>query len=213
MPRCLLLLPRWFLLLLAIPTSAYTPVPTTTKVAISTYAPSSTSSTCFTSFSSANPHWSTVPSSGEFSTSGFGKRTKTSGSGGSYMGNMGSSYGSNINSNEATEASNYQYHVESTGSRLATGRMDGWYGNACHEFSIDAGETKYYAFDSESQGGRAAKGPSIPIDQYDAMATLLPRVNLTLDLWLTLAGLASLFPPSRVLRPGASASTALTGNQ
>ncbi len=90
--------------------------------------------------------------------------------------------------------------------------MDGWYGNACHEFSIGAGETKYYAFDSESQGGRAAaKGPSIPIDQYDAMATLLPRVNLTLDLWLTLAGLASLFPPSRVLRPGASASTALTG--
>jgi hypothetical protein len=51
------------------------------------------------------------------------------------------------------------------------GKMDGWYGNACHSFSIAAGETKYYAFDADSQGGwAAAKGSSIPTDDYGGYA-------------------------------------------
>ncbi|OQE23722.1 hypothetical protein PENSTE_c008G08905 [Penicillium steckii] len=165
-------------------TSTYTPVPTTTEVPTSTYTPSSsTSSTPSTSSSGANADWSTVPSNGVFSTSGFGASTNSSGSGVSYTGNVGSPYGSNIISVEASEASNYQYVVEFTGSNTEDwyvviwnkigkdGKMDGWYGNACHEFSIGAGETKYYAFDSNSQGGwAAAKGSSIPTDDYGGYA-------------------------------------------
>lgn len=167
-----------------VPTTSSTVVPTTTEVPTSTYTPSSTSaSTPSTSSSGASADWSTVPSSGEFSTSGFGQSTNSSGSGVSYTGNVGSPYGSNIISVEASEASNYKYVVEFSGSnsedwyvviwnKIGTdGKMDGWYGNACHEFSIGAGETKYYAFDVDSQGGwAAAKGSSIPTDSYGGYA-------------------------------------------
>ena len=43
--------------------------------------------------------------------------------------------------------------------------MDGWYGNACHNFTLARGANKYFAFDRDSQGGwAAAKGQSIPVD-------------------------------------------------
>lgn len=49
--------------------------------------------------------------------------------------------------------------------------MDGWYNNACHTFTLSPGGVKYYAFDSDSQGGwAAASGPSIPTDNHGGYA-------------------------------------------
>ncbi|KAL2820145.1 hypothetical protein BDW59DRAFT_150973 [Aspergillus cavernicola] len=50
--------------------------------------------------------------------------------------------------------------------------MDGWYGNACHNFTLTPGSVKLYAFDSDSQGGwAAAPGSSIPTNDYGSYAS------------------------------------------
>jgi hypothetical protein len=49
--------------------------------------------------------------------------------------------------------------------------MDGWYGNACHNFTVAAGETIYYAFDTDSQGGWTAHQGSIPTNDYGSYAS------------------------------------------
>lgn len=55
---------------------------------------------------------------------------------------------------------------------LSTGALGGWFSKACKAFTINPGETVYYAFDADSQGGwAAARGDSIPTDyigQYAA---------------------------------------------
>jgi hypothetical protein len=51
------------------------------------------------------------------------------------------------------------------------GKMDGWYGNACHSFTLAAGATKYYAFDTDSQGGWTAAKGSIPTNDYGSYAS------------------------------------------
>jgi hypothetical protein len=96
---------------------------------------------------------------------------------------VGNPYGSNIINVESSKASEYKYVVEFTGSNTedwlvviwnkigADGKMDGWYGNACHNFTVAAGETIYYAFDADSQGGWAAAKDSIPINDYGSYAS------------------------------------------
>lgn len=164
-------------------TSTSTVAPTTSSIesTTSTITPSPTSST--STSSAANADWTATPSTGEYRTTGFGGVTNSSGSGDTYTGNVGSPYGSNIIQVESSVASEYKYVVEFTGSSTEDwlvviwnkigpdGKMDGWYGKACHEFTIAAGETVYYAFDTDSQGGWTAAKGSIPTNDYGSYAS------------------------------------------
>ncbi|KAJ5949477.1 Allergen [Penicillium verhagenii] len=145
---------------------------------------STTTAVASTTSSSSSSAWTEVPSDGVYSSTGFGTITTSSGSGDTYTGNVGSPYGSNIISISESEASSYKYVVQFTGSNTddwkvviwnkysSDGTMDGWYGNACHTFTLAAGDTVYYAFDTDSQGGwTAAKGSSIPTDDYGGYAS------------------------------------------
>jgi hypothetical protein len=134
--------------------------------------------------SSASSDWTNTPSSGSYSTSGFGAVTTASGNGITYSGNVGSPYGSNIIEVDSSDASQYQYVVQFTGSNTddwtvaiwnkygSDGSMDGWYGNAVKTFTLAAGATKYIAFDQDSQGGwAAAEGSTIPTDSNGGYAS------------------------------------------
>jgi hypothetical protein len=126
---------------------------------------------------SSGGEWTSTPSSGSYSTSGFGSSTASSGSGVSYAGNVGNPYGSNIIQVSSSDASQYKYVAQFQGSSTEEwtvaifnkigpdGQMTGWYGNACQTFTLAPGETKYVAFDDDSQGGwAAAAGTTIPTD-------------------------------------------------
>ncbi|KAL3473820.1 hypothetical protein BJX99DRAFT_232711 [Aspergillus californicus] len=164
-------------------TSVLTLSTTSTSTSSTTFTSTSTT-TSSTSTPSSSSDWSSVPSDGEFSRSGFGTGTTSSGSGDTYVGNVGSPYGSNIIEVSSTEASNYKYVVKFEGSNTEDwlvviwnkigpdGKMDGWYENACHNFTLAAGATKLYAFDADSQGGwAAAAGDSIPLNDYGSYAS------------------------------------------
>lgn len=124
-------------------------------------------------------NWSTPPSNGVFSTSGFGGSTGASGAGDTYTGNVGNPYGSNIIEVSPSDAGSYKYVVQfaSAASNDWTvaiwnkygpdGNMDGWFGNAAKTFTLPAGATKYFAFDEDSQGGwAAAPGSTVPTNSY-----------------------------------------------
>ncbi|KAJ5580070.1 uncharacterized protein N7459_006055 [Penicillium hispanicum] len=186
------------------PTTTSTTIePTTTSsvetstTSVETWSSTSTSSTSTTvattsaGSSGANPHWTSVPSNGEFSTAGFGGITNNTGSGVTYAGNVGNPYGSNIQEVHSSVAGDYKHVLEFTGSNTdewtvvvwnkigKTGKMDGWYGNACHTFTIAAGEVKYLAFDEDTQSGfAAAKGSSIPTDKYGGYAATWGELDL-----------------------------------
>ncbi|KAL3492265.1 hypothetical protein BJX62DRAFT_250692 [Aspergillus germanicus] len=160
-------------------TSSETETTTTMTTAAAT---SSTSSTDSTSTSDSSD-WSSTPSDGTYSTSGFGDRTNSSGSGVSYTGNVGFPWGSNIIEVDSSSASSYKYVVQLTGSNSADwfvsfwnkigpdGQMTGWYGHSALNFTLAAGETRYVAFDEDSQGGwGAAEGSSLPTDEYGGYA-------------------------------------------
>lgn len=128
--------------------------------------------------------WTSTPSDGSYSTAGFGSSTSSSGSGETYSGNVGNPYGSNIISVDASSASNYKYVAQFTGSNTEDwtvaifnkygpdGKMTGWYGNACNTFTLAAGETKYIAFDEDTNGGwAAASGSTIPTDAMGGYAS------------------------------------------
>ncbi|CEL06507.1 Putative Allergen Asp f 4 [Aspergillus calidoustus] len=152
----------------------------TTATTTTTTAAATSSSSTSTSDSS---DWSSTPSDGVYSTTGFGERTNSSGSGVSYTGNVGSPWGSNIIEVDSSSASSYKYVIQLTGSSSADwfvsfwnkigpdGQMDGWYGHSALNFTLAAGETRYVAFDEDSQGGwGAAEGSSLPTDQYGGYA-------------------------------------------
>lgn len=146
----------------------------TTSASSSSSSPSSSSG----SSSGSGGDWTSTPSSGSYSTDGFGSSTSSSGSGETYAGNVGSPYGSNIIQVSAAKASEYKYVAQFKGSSTDSwtvaifnkygpdNKMTGWYNNACETFTLAAGETKYVAFDEDSNGGWAAApaGSSIPTD-------------------------------------------------
>ncbi|KAJ5982087.1 hypothetical protein N7451_012187 [Penicillium sp. IBT 35674x] len=155
---------------------------TTSSVVVSTSAGGTSTAAAIASSSSAS--WTEIPANGVYSTSGFGASTNPSGSGDTYIGNVGSPYGSNIITVSQSDASSYKYVIQFNGSNTedwqvviwnkysSDGNMDGWYGKACHSFTLTAGETKYWAFDTNSQGGwAAAKGSTIPTNAYGSYAS------------------------------------------
>ncbi|GAQ35574.1 hypothetical protein AtubIFM54640_007953 [Aspergillus tubingensis] len=157
-------------------TSTYTN--TKTHTAASQTAASTTAAATSTG-SSASEAWTATPTNGVFSTAGFGERTNSSSSGVTYSGNVGNPWGSNIQEVSASEAWQYKYVIRMEGSNTKDwfvsfwnkigpdGKMDGWYGHSALNFTLGAGETKYVAFDENSQGGwGAAEGDSLPTDDY-----------------------------------------------
>ncbi|PTU22330.1 hypothetical protein P175DRAFT_0555007 [Aspergillus ochraceoroseus IBT 24754] len=112
-----------------------------------------------------------------YSTAGFGGSTSGSGSGNTYEGNVGNPWGSNIIEVSASEASSYQYVAQITGQNSEDwtivffnkygpdNQMDGWYGHSALTLTLSPGQTRYVAFDGNSNGGfAAAPGSSIPTD-------------------------------------------------
>ncbi|GFF44872.1 allergen Asp f 4 [Aspergillus lentulus] len=155
---------------------------TSTATTFST-STSSAAVSAATSSSGNSVSWTSTPSNGVYSTSGFGQRTSSSGSGIEYIGNVGSPWGSNIIEVTASTASQYKYVVKFTGSNTNNwfvsiwnkigpdGKLDGWYGHSALNFTLAAGQTKYVAFDENSQGGwGAAAGNSLPTDEYGGYA-------------------------------------------
>ncbi|PWY96751.1 hypothetical protein BO94DRAFT_592765 [Aspergillus sclerotioniger CBS 115572] len=137
----------------------------------------SASSTSTSSGSSSD--WTSTPSSGSESTSGFGTQTNSTGSGDTYIGNVGSPWGSNMLEVSSSSASSYKYVMEltlpSTSSSSDSwtvvfwnkygpdGKMDGFYGYSALSFTMSPGDTKYVAFDEDTQGAfGAAEGSSLP---------------------------------------------------
>ncbi|GKZ33812.1 hypothetical protein AbraIFM66950_003894 [Aspergillus brasiliensis] len=174
------------LLAAALPSALSQPTPTkpqghsrrqidvSASASLSVSAPSSSSSSTSTS-SGSSSDWTSTPSDGDYSTSGFGSSTSSSGSGDTYIGNVGNPWGSNMVEVSASEASNYKYVMQLTGQNTEDwtvvfwnkygpdGKMDGFYGYSALSFTLSSGETKYVAFDEDTQGGfGAAKGSSLP---------------------------------------------------
>ncbi|KAL4939332.1 hypothetical protein BDV06DRAFT_231119 [Aspergillus oleicola] len=120
---------------------------------------------------------SSTSSSSSYSTSGFGARTANSGSGNTYQGNVGSPWGSNIIEVAEDAAQNYKYVAKISGQNTEAwdviffnkygpnGLMDGWFGFTALKISVDSGETKYVAFDEDTNGGfAAAPSGAMPLD-------------------------------------------------
>ncbi|RDW93905.1 allergen Asp F4 [Aspergillus mulundensis] len=118
--------------------------------------------------------------SDDYSTSGFGSRTIANLLEYiAYIGNVGSPWGSNIIEVSADKACKYKNVVKFTGAETddwtivfwnkigPDGKLTGWYGNSALKLTIAPGETRYVAFDDDSQGAwGAAKGDSLPTDNY-----------------------------------------------
>ncbi|KAL4987770.1 hypothetical protein BDW68DRAFT_197198 [Aspergillus falconensis] len=143
-----------------------------------------TASTTSASSASSSDSSSTASSSGSFSTAGFGKKTVNKGSGITYQGNVGDPYGSNIIEVSESDAESYKYVAKISGQNSEpwdiiffnkygpTGLMDGWFGHSALKLTLDAGETKYVAFDEDTNGGfAAASGSKMPLDPGGGYAT------------------------------------------
>ncbi|KAL4912777.1 hypothetical protein BDW62DRAFT_11372 [Aspergillus aurantiobrunneus] len=117
--------------------------------------------------------------SDNYSRAGFGERTianmleyvK-------YAGNVGNPWGSNMVEVDADKACQYKNVVRFDGAEKdawtlvfwnkigPNGKLTGWYGNSALKLTVEPGETKYVAFDDDSQGAwGAAKGEELPTDQ------------------------------------------------
>ncbi|KAF5865721.1 hypothetical protein ETB97_002699 [Aspergillus alliaceus] len=128
--------------------------------------------------------WHATKDDDSYTREGFGKSTKNNG--GKYIdykGNVGDPYGSNIIEVSESKACEYKHVVRIDGSEKEPwtvgfwnkmgpdGKLTGWYGNAVLTIKIHPGESKYIAFDEDTQGAwGAAKGDSLPLDKYGGYA-------------------------------------------
>ncbi|EAW12182.1 putative allergen [Aspergillus clavatus NRRL 1] len=136
-----------------------------------------------TSSGSSGSGWTATPASGAETTAGFGGRTAPSGADITYAGNVGSPWGSNIIEISESDAPSYKHVAQFKGQNSETwnvvfwnkygpdGKMTGWYGNSALSLTLGPGETKYVAFDEDTNGGFAAAAGSIPTDSNGAYAS------------------------------------------
>lgn len=129
---------------------------------------------------SSNLDWTAIPKGGHFAVDRFGGRSKPSGTKIKYQGNVGIPWGSNVISVSPTEAHRYKYVVQFTGANTEPwtitiwnkvgpdGKMDGWYGHSALTFILAPGETRYVAFDEDSEGawGAAPGTKGLPVDKW-----------------------------------------------
>lgn len=126
---------------------------------------------------SAASSTSSTSSSSSSAGGGFGAKTSNSGSGITYQGNVGDPYGSNIIEISSDDASNYKHVAKISGENSEPwdliffnkygpdGKMDGWFGHSALTLTLNSGETKYVAFDDDTNGGfAAAPSGSMPLD-------------------------------------------------
>ncbi|KAF7718642.1 Uncharacterized protein PECH_008838 [Penicillium ucsense] len=158
-------------------------IPTSSSTVAPPSVPTSSIASQISTVAAAHPAWTAVPPNKAYCTDGFGAPSKVySGSGDTYVGNVGSPYGSNIIEVSGSDANRYKHVIQFQGSKAddlevviwnkigPDGKMDGWYGNACHNFTLPAGGIKYYAFDSNTQGGFAAAKGAIPLNTWGSYA-------------------------------------------
>lgn len=124
--------------------------------------------------------WTALPKDGKFATKRFGGRSAPKGTKIKYKGNIGIPWGSNIIAVSPTEAHRYKYVVQFQGSNTdpwtvtiwnkvgPDAKMDGWYGHSALAFVLAPSETKYVAFDEDSEGawGAAPGTKGLPRDQW-----------------------------------------------
>jgi hypothetical protein len=123
--------------------------------------------------------WTRIPPAGEFSFNGFGGRTVPKGTEIHYVGNIGKPWGSNIIMVSEAEAHSYKYVAKFSGSNDEPwtvivwnkagpdGKLNGWYGKSALTFTLPPGETRYVAFDEDSEGAwGAAPGDHLPTDHW-----------------------------------------------
>ncbi|KKK17789.1 hypothetical protein P175DRAFT_0428313 [Aspergillus ochraceoroseus IBT 24754] len=151
-----------------------------TTVASAAHATATATSVVVSSAAGSCSAWDDTSSDDDYSRDGFGEKTVANlleyiw-----YKGNVGSPWGSNIIEVAADKACQYKHVIRIDGSEKdpwtlvfwnkmgPDGKLTGWYGNSALKLSLQAGETKYVAFDDDSQGAwGAAKGDSLPTDQY-----------------------------------------------
>jgi hypothetical protein len=123
--------------------------------------------------------WTTTPPKGSFSFDGFGERTPPHGKEIQYHGNVGKPWGSNIITVSEADAHQYKYVARFSGSNDKPwtvvvwnkfgpdGKLTGWYGHSAVTFTLPPGETRYVAFDEDSEGAwGAAPGDHLPTDKF-----------------------------------------------
>lgn len=154
-----------------------------TSVVVASASVTPTGSPSPSSSSGPSVDWTSTPSDGQFTRKGFGGKTTPGGHGIFYKGNVGIPWGSNIIEVSADEAKQYKHVAEFKGAIKEpwtlvfwnkigpTGLLDGWYGHSALTIKISPGETKYVAFDDDSQGGwGAAPGDDLPRDMFGGYA-------------------------------------------
>lgn len=124
--------------------------------------------------------WTSHPPEDSFSTQGFGGRSPPHGTHIKYHGNVGIPWGSNIITVSPTKAHKYKYVAQFCGANTQpwtvtiwnkigpSGKMDGWYGHSALTFILAPGETRYVAFDEDSEGawGAAPGTDGLPTDHW-----------------------------------------------
>ncbi|KAE8350220.1 hypothetical protein BDV28DRAFT_139501 [Aspergillus coremiiformis] len=124
--------------------------------------------------------WHSTKDDSSYSREGFGKQTKDNGAKYiDYIGNVGDPYGSNIIEVSESKACEYKHVIRVDGSEKEPwtvafwnkmgpdGKLTGWYGNAVLTVKVNPGESKYVAFDDDTQGAwGAAKGDKLPVDKF-----------------------------------------------
>lgn len=120
---------------------------------------------------------------GAYSTDGFGASTANSGEDITYKGNTGEPWGSNIIEISSSDADRYQYVAEISGDLTESwslvfwnkygpsGQMDGFFGHHALDLTVNPGETKYVAFQSDTNGGFAAAPGSVPTNGQGEFAS------------------------------------------
>ncbi|GES66047.1 allergen Asp f 4 [Aspergillus terreus] len=128
--------------------------------------------------------WKATRDDDNYSTEGFGERTYANGLEYIwYKGNVGNPWGSNIIEVDGSKACEYKHVVRIGGQHQKPwtikfwnkmgpdGKLTGWYGHSALTIKLQPGETKYVAFDEDSQGAwGAAEGDELPTDQYGGYA-------------------------------------------
>ncbi|KAL4869276.1 hypothetical protein BDV12DRAFT_168234 [Aspergillus spectabilis] len=107
-----------------------------------------------------------------------------------YKGNVGTPWGSNIIEVSEDKACRYKHVVRFEGPQSDAwtlvfwnkigpdDKLTGWYGNSALKLTINPGETKYVAFDEDTQGGwGAAKGDSLPTDTFGGYSSTWGEVD------------------------------------
>ncbi|KAL4937525.1 hypothetical protein BDV06DRAFT_202729 [Aspergillus oleicola] len=159
-------------------TAAATTVAATEATATSSESSATATASSVSSADGTCSNWDDTSDS--YSRSGFGEKTISNLLEYiAYIGNIGNPWGSNIIEVDADKACLYKNVVKFSGSETddwtivfwnkigPDGKLTGWYGNSALKLTIAPGETRYVAFDDDSQGAwGAAKGDSLPTDQY-----------------------------------------------